>query len=98
MSAAQRESSLSPEEAERLAAQIRPSWEMDDDAWGSGNKGPGGADPQARAAKEAPAAGSTPAKKTGPGAPPPCSASIWRRRNAVSAVCGSPVTGSGRPQ
>ena len=34
----------------------------------------------------------------GPATPPPCRASIWRRRNAVSAVCGSPVTGSGSPQ
>ena len=35
---------------------------------------------------------------SGPAAPPPCRASSCRCRNAVSAVCGSPVTGSGSPQ
>ncbi len=34
----------------------------------------------------------------GPAAPRSCRASSCRRRNAVSAVCGCPVTGSGSPQ
>ena len=38
------------------------------------------------------------ARSGGPDAPRSCRASTWRRRNAVSAVCGSPVTGSGSPQ
>ena len=35
---------------------------------------------------------------SGSATPPPCRASSWRRRNAASAVCGFPLTGSGKPQ
>ena len=38
------------------------------------------------------------AGSSGPAAPRSCRASSCRRRNAVSAVCGCPVTGSGSPQ
>src|SRR5690349_6077532 len=68
MSASDREPVLSAEEAERHAAQFRPSWEIDDDSPVAPN-GHGGA--QAAPAKEpgprpvAPAAGAAPVKKTG---------------------------------